>query len=147
VLCRELARRNLTPADVERYIAVSERSKLRDEVIERGGGYRSFGLQFFGGSYLNEADKKANIQLRTKWFTISGIPLIPISSYRFKCTSSSGKRFLTNTPQRVVDRVPLNWAQVFMTWIKTALLLIAAGLLMVGFFGIWTEEGTRTWVW
>ena len=127
VLRRELARRNLGSADIKRFIAASEHSKLRDEVTERGGGYRSLGLQLFGKSYLNDTDKKANIQVRTKWFTMSGIPLIPIASYRFKCTGSPGK-------QKVLDRVPLDWAHVFLTWIKAAILLIGAVLLVVGFY-------------
>src|ERR1035438_8425409 len=93
---KELASRNLGHRDVKRYIALSERGKLRDEVIERGGGYRRLGLQFFGGTYLNEADKKANIQVRTKWFTISGVPLIPIASFRSKCKGDSSKRPLRN---------------------------------------------------
>lgn len=127
VLRKELARRNLGTADIKRFIAASEHSKLRDEVIERGGGYRGFGLQFFGKSYLNETDKKANIQVRTKWFTMSGIPLFPIASYRFKCTGNPGK-------QKVLDRVPFNWAQISMTWIKASTLLVGAALLVIGFY-------------
>jgi len=117
---------------VKRYAAASKRSNLQDEVVERGGGYRSLGHQFFGKRYFNEADKRANIQTWTKWFTISGIPLIPIASYRFKCTHSSGKQFPTNIQKRVIDRVPLNWSQVFIVWIETAILIVGVGLLIVG---------------
>jgi hypothetical protein len=125
VLRKELARRNLGAADIKRFIAASEHGKLRDEVIERGGGYRGLGLQFFGKSYLNDTDKKANIQVRTKWFTMSGIPLFPIASYRIKCTGSPGR-------QKVLDRAPLNWAQIFQTWIKTLTLLVGTTLLLIG---------------
>lgn len=132
VLRKELARRNLTTGDLKRHIAASERSNLRDEVTERGGGYRSLGLQFFGVDYLNEADRKANIRVRTKWFTMSGIPLIPIASYRFKCTTDSGKWSLRDAQHGVIDRIPLNWGQVFVTWVKVAIVAIGAGLLIVG---------------
>lgn len=98
VLSKELERRHLASGDVKKYIAVTERINLRDEVMERGGGYRSLGLQFFGNTYLNESDRAAKIQIRTKWFTISGIPLIPIASYRFKCAKNSGSSFRTNFP-------------------------------------------------
>jgi hypothetical protein len=131
VLAGELTRRNLTPGDLKRYVAVTQRNKLREEVTERGGGYRSLGLQFFGGRYLNDADRSADIQIRTKWFTISGIPLVPIASYRFKCMSHSGKWSSTSTQRGVIDRVSLDWAQVFMTWIKTAVLIVGVGLLIV----------------
>jgi hypothetical protein len=132
VLGNELARRKLASADLKRYVAETKRNNLREEVEERGGGYRELGLQFFGRRYLNEADKEANIQIRTKWFTISGIPLIPIASYRFKCTSNPGKWFEKNTQQNVIERVPLNWIQVFITWGKTATLVIGGFLLVVG---------------
>lgn len=144
VLENELHRRNLTPADLKQYIVESERSNLREEVRERGGRYRSAGLQFFGRNYINEADKEADIQLRTKWFTMSGIPLIPIASYRFKCTGSPGKLFTGNTHQEVLNRVPLNWTQVCMTWIKTATILVGVVLLIAGIYwcldhirGVW----------
>ncbi len=132
VLGKELVRRHLGSGDVKKYVAASERNDLRDEVVERGGGYRSLGLQFFGKSFLNESDRSANIQVRTKWFTVSGIPLIPIASYRFKCATNSGSSFPTNTQRSVINRVPLNWSQVFITFAKTAMLLMGAGLLIVG---------------
>ena len=132
VFLAELARRKLGQNAVKRFVAVTERRNLREEVVERGGGYRSPGIQFFGKSYQSESDKEANIQIRTKWFTMSGIPLIPIASYRFKCTSGTGKWFPKNTEQRVIERVPLNWAQVVMTWITTAVLIVGGLLLVVG---------------
>lgn len=122
VLADELKRRNLKDGDLRRY-AVPERIKLREDTTEKGFRFRGPGLLFFGRSYLNEADKEANIQVRTKWFAIAGIPLVPIASYRFKCTGDTG--------QRVVDRVPLNWAQVRLTWMKTAIVVIGLGLLLV----------------
>jgi hypothetical protein len=131
VLAGELTRRNLTSGDLKRYVAVTQRNKLREEVTERCGGYRSLGLQFFGRRYFNEADRSADIQVRTKWFTITGIPLIPIASYRFKHMGHSGRWSSTRTRQGVIDRVSLDWAQVFMTWVKTANLIVGVGLLIV----------------
>lgn len=142
VLSNELALRKLAPCDVKRYVDETGRNKLHEDVRERGGGYRMPGLQFFGRRYLNDADKEANIQIRTKWFTMSGIPLIPLASYRFKCTSNPGKWFRAKSQQEVIDRVPLDWVQVFMTWGKTAVLFIAVGLLIVGI-----AEGKRALEW
>lgn len=136
-LSTELARRHLRSSDVKKIVAAAERSKLRDQVVERGGGYRSLGLQFFGKNFLNEADRVVNIQVRTKWFTISGIPLIPIASYRFKTVKNSGDSFATSTQRSVIDRVPIYWPQVIMTFVKTASLIIGAGLLIVGLSELW----------
>jgi hypothetical protein len=141
VLGKELARRHLASSDVKKYVAAAERNNLRDEVVERGGGYRSIGLQFFGKSFLNESDRAANILVRTKWFTISGIPLIPIASYRFKSGKDSKSSSLPNAQRSVINRVPLNWTQVFMTFAKTALLLVGAVLLVVAIS--WLVGGAR----
>lgn len=46
VLTEELARRNLGPGDLKQFVAATQRNKLREEVKERGGGYRELGLQF-----------------------------------------------------------------------------------------------------
>ena len=122
VLADELKRRNLKDADL-RHHAVPERIKLREEATEKGFRFRGPGFLFFGRSYLNGTDKEANIQLRTKWFAMAGIPLVPIASYRFKCTGDTG--------QRAVGRVPLNWKQVRLTGMKTAIVVLGLALLFV----------------
>jgi hypothetical protein len=123
LLAEELRRRKLNNSDVKRYVLRGEQIKLREEAEERGVRGRGPGLLFFGRRFLNEADKEANIQLRTKFFALGGIPLIPIASYRFECHREQ---------ERVINRVPLNWTQVFITWGKTAILIIGAALLIVG---------------
>jgi len=133
VLAKELGRRNLGDGDLKRYVAQGERTKLREEAKEKGFRSRGPGLLFFGRRYLNDADRRANIQLRTKWFALGGIPLVPIASYRFKCTGSTGRWHLVDPDQRVIDRVPLNWTQVFLTWMKTAIFILIVCLLVVAF--------------
>jgi len=132
VLHAELARRKLAPREVKHFAAEIERNDLRDEVTERGGGYRRPGIQFFGGSYLNESDRNANIQVMTKWFTISGIPLIPIASYRFKGAGGLVDRTRNHSRQEVIGRVPLYWPQVCVTAVKTAAIIICVFTLIVG---------------
>jgi hypothetical protein len=132
-LAEELKRRNLKAGDVKRH-AIPERVKLREEAQEKGMYGKGPALLFFGRHYLDEADKRANIQLRTKWFVLGGIPLIPLASYRFKCTRSPGKWFGWDTGQRVINRVPLNWPQIFLTWLKTAIFFFLVFLLAFGYF-------------
>ena len=136
VMAQELRRRNLNDDDLKRYVARGEQIKLREEAEERGATTgRGPGFLLFGRRFLNDSDKEAKIQLRTKFFAVGGIPLIPIASYRFKYTGHREQG-------RVIDRVPLNWAQVFITWGKTAMLLIGLGLLIV-----LIEEGRRALGW
>jgi hypothetical protein len=136
-LSNELAARHLGSHDVKRFVAATERGQLREEVVERGGGYRSPGIQFFGKYFLNSNDREANIQVRTKWFTISGIPLIPLASYRFKANPSSGSSISPNMHGCVINRVPICWPQVFITYAKTGAVIIGVGLLVVGLSELW----------
>lgn len=137
VLANELRRRNLRASDVKRY-AVPERIKLRDETQEKGFAGRGPSLRFFGRRYLTEADRAANIQLRTKWFALGGIPVVPLASYRFKCTGTPGRWFWGDAEQRVIDRVALNWPQVFLTWAKTVAFILLVCLIAVGF--LWYQD-------
>jgi len=138
VLVEELKRRDLKASDVKRNTAYKNHINLRDEAKEKGVSDRGPALLFFGNRYLNEADKTANIRLRTKWFALGGIPIVPLASYRFKCKGTPGKWFWGDTEQRVIDRVPLNWPQVSLTWAKTALCILLILLLAVGF--AWYQE-------
>ena len=137
VLADELRLRNLDAGELKRYKAQGERIILREETAEKGSSGWGPGLLFFGKRFLNEEDRKANIQVRTKWFSLGGIPLVPIASYRFQCSdarvwsSRDGKR-------RVIDRVPLNWTQVLLTWLKMALVLVLVILLAAGI--IWYQN-------
>jgi hypothetical protein len=136
-LSMELAQRHLGATDVKRYVAAAERTDLRDEVTERGGGYRRFGIQFFGKSFVNDSDRSANIEVRTKWFTMSGIPVMPIASYRFKSAKDSKSLFSTNTQRNVISRVPLYWPKIFLTFAKTACAILDGGLIIVGIAELW----------
>jgi len=138
VLAEELRRRNLKDGDVKRNAAHKNRINLRDEAQEKGARGRGPALLFYGNRFLNEADKRANIRLRTKWFALGGLPIVPLASYRFKCKGTPSKWFWGDTEQRVIEGVPLNWPQVFLTWAKTALVILLVILLAVGF--AWYQE-------
>jgi len=79
-----------------------------------------------GHKFLNEADKEAHIQIRTKWFTFNYIPLIPLASYRFQCSGDPAKWFQWNRQRRPLGRVPLDWNQALTTWLKTIACIVGA---------------------
>jgi hypothetical protein len=137
VMEEELQRRNLHESDVKRQDAVSKRALLREEAKEKGSSGKGPGLLFFGRGYLSESDREANIQLRTKFFTLGGIPLIPIASYRFQCSERSGRWFPSFANQRVISRVPLNWRQVALIWLKTASFILCLALLVIAWLRIY----------
>ena len=131
--------RGMGSEDVGKYVAAAERSKTRDDVVERGGGDKRLGVQFFGRGFLNEVDKSTNIEVRTKLFTMSRIPVIPIAFYRFKYANESRSLFSTNTQRIVISQVPPWWPQVFLTSAETAPVIIGAGLLIVGLAEWWVR--------
>jgi hypothetical protein len=133
VLSNEMARRHLSKADIAHHITSSAHNKLTDEAKEKGMGGRGPGLLFFGRRYLSDADKDANIQVRTKFFTLGGLPLIPIASYRFKCKGGRAGCLDSSSNRQVLERIPLDWSQVFITWAKTVLAMIGLLALIVGY--------------
>jgi hypothetical protein len=133
VLTEELKRRSFKSSDVKRNTAHKNRINLRDEAQQKGFADYGPALLFFGNRCLNEADKAANIRLRTKWFALAGLPIVPLASYRFKCKGTPGEWLWGDTEQRVIDRVPLNWPQVFLSWAKTALVILAVFVLLAVF--------------
>ncbi|HEV2326609.1 MAG TPA: hypothetical protein VGS10_21900 [Terracidiphilus sp.] len=132
VLAQELRRRKLDASDLKRNEVQRERIRLREETTEKGTRGWGPGLLFFGGRYPSEEDRKANIQVRTKWFALGGIPLVPVASYRFHFGNDARGWSSGNGKQRVIDRVPLDWTQVLLTWLKTAAFLALVVLLGAG---------------
>ena len=142
-LAEELKKRNLKKQDIVRHEKKSPHVRLHEAAQEKnfwwdfGKGGRT-GLYFYGNHYLNESDKAADIQLRTKWFVLGGVPLVPLAAYRFKCKQKSLGWFRWNVEQTVVNRVPLNWDQIFLTWLKAILFVVVILTLM--FLYLWLTD-------
>lgn len=122
ILSEEIHRRNLSPSDPPNH-QPSEKEQLRHEAQERWfplARTGSLGFSLYGRNYLTPEDQEENIQVRTKFFVFAYIPLIPIASYRFKYRGRAGW-FQWDTVERPLNRVPIVWTQVLMTWLKTFL--------------------------
>jgi hypothetical protein len=136
-LADELHRRNLKKSDLIHHKELP-RVRLRQEAREREfplSAYGGTGFFFFGRHYLTPADKESNIQLRTKWLAFSYLPLIPLASYRFKCKQKGWKLFHW-TDQVVLNRVSLNWDQIFLTCLKASPVYVA----ILIFFCMWLKS-------
>jgi hypothetical protein len=122
-LAEELRKRNLKKQDIAQHERKTPHERLQEAAQEKSAwwGGTGTGYYFYGKHYLNEDDKTADIQLRTKWFALGGIPLVPLASYRFKCEQKSFGWLRWNTEQRILNRVALNWDQIFLTWLKSIL--------------------------
>lgn len=134
VLAEELRRRNLKPSDLPLY-KESPKDRLQAETQQKS--FRGTGLRFYGRKFQNEADKRANIQVRTKWFAFAYIPLIPLASYRFQCSGDPDKWFQWNPRRHPLGRIPLDWNQALMTWTKAAACI--AGTIAFTALCIWFQ--------
>ena len=141
MLSDELRRRGLGADDLKRYVARGEQLKLRDEASEKGYTSRGTGLLFFGKRYISEEDREENIQIRTKWFALCWLPLVPIASYRFQCRGNARRGF-SDDRHRVINRVPLDWTQVFLTWLKAALIVVL--IILIGAAISWYRGRLQT---
>lgn len=137
-LSNELRRRNLKPSDLARHTE-SPHERLQREAKDKAipGRAGPTGLVFFGHHYLNQSDRESNIQVRTKFFALGGIPLVPIASYRFKCRDDADAWLPSDEDDRVINRIPLNWNQVLITYAKTAAYILA--LIAVVSLWVWYD--------
>ncbi len=88
--------------------------------------YRGIGKKFYGRSnYSHDSQFQIEEFDTTFWFVLLFFPLIPLRScrirrrYRFR-----GNIFASRTYQ-VIDRLPLKWGHVILTWIKAGVILLA----------------------
>jgi hypothetical protein len=125
----EMQNRKLTPAMVQAYHSETQRYLLAQKAEDPNVRPSLFGMGFslYGRAYLSEEDKSQGIQVRTKWFTLRGVPVIPIASYRYSCQHVT-TGLIDWKEEKVIDQVPLNWRQAGITWLKTIgpLILIIA---------------------
>jgi hypothetical protein len=142
-IAEELHRRKLKTSDLAQ-VKESPHERLEKEAQERwfplARGH-SLGFGLYGRKYLSESDREENIQAKTKFFVFV-IPLIPIASYRFRCSaagnkwysSKANKWFQLNIEQKPLSQEPLDWSQVFKTWL-TSLLWIGGAMAAIILYG------------
>lgn len=130
----ELRRRNITAADVAAYSAESQRlSETPDPNLFTARVYHPYGIgrKLFGktnhsydpGSEFEEFDT-------TLWFVIFWLPVIPLSSYRVRRDVRRQWKYLFSRRIWTVRKLPRNWGQILLTWIKAAVLLLVAMLIL-----------------
>ncbi len=67
----------------------------------------------FGSMYYGRRDMLPDgSYITTEWTTVAYIPLIPLASHRVRPTGKGSYSFFYDSTEYMVQRVPLNWAQV-----------------------------------
>jgi hypothetical protein len=134
----EMQNRKLTPEMVHNYHAETQRYQLAQKAeVNRVLLGNSF-FRLYGRAYLSEEDRAQGIQVRTKWFTMRGLPIIPIASYRYSCHNVT-TGLVEWKEEKVIDKVPLNWRQAGLTWIKTTGLLVLT-FVLVAIYAAWQDK-------
>jgi hypothetical protein len=127
----EMQNRKLTPEMVQSYHAEMQRYLLAQKAEIKHGLFSFSWIRLYGRMYLSDEDKAQGIQVRTKWFTMRGLPIFPIASYRYSCHEVTTGQIRWKE-EKVIDQVPLNWNQAIGTWVKsTGLLVLMIALTVI----------------
>lgn len=111
--------RSQTIADFKK----EELARQRDESLSRPNIYdwrKIFGSRYGKSNYQYDAESGIETFTTTLFFVFSGLPLIPIGTYRIE--KKKGWRY----DFKIVEKVPLDWEQVLRFWV-----LAGAGVLVV----------------
>jgi hypothetical protein len=139
----EMQNRKLTPEMIQNYCAETLRYELAQKAADPNVSRSLFGLGFclYGRAYLSEDDRTQGIQVRTKWFTLRGLPIIPIASYRYSCQDVT-TGLIQWKEEKVIEQVPLNWKQALQTWVKsTGLFVLAIAITIL--YVAWQDRSHR----
>jgi hypothetical protein len=128
----EISRRNLSADDIQTY--ATETAILEDSENRQRQKLLSPNLsrnkEFFGRANFVHDDSSGNQQYdATLWFVVFWFPLIPLGAYRVRRKGGWWRNFLIPNIE-VVAKLPLNWEQIFRTWLVAVSLLFAAILIL-----------------
>jgi hypothetical protein len=127
----EMKNRKLTPEMVQSYHAETQRYLLAQKAEIKSELFSFSLFRLYGRAYLSEEDKAQGIQVRTKWLTLRGLPIIPVASYRYSCKDLTTGQIQWRE-EKVIDQIPLNWNQAIRTWVKsTGLFVLVIALTII----------------
>jgi hypothetical protein len=133
----EMAARKLTTNALDAYR--KDQQQIRTEQEQERN--RSTFFDLFGRSFLSEEDRAQGIEVRTKWFASRGVPIFPVASYRYRCKRRTIGKATVILHEELIDRIPLYWPQVLLTWAKT---IAGVAVMLAAFiFYDWLRGGRR----
>jgi hypothetical protein len=113
-----MRKRSIGTTQVRALQVKQKKAKLQMQVGNNPYSYQGNGLQLRGHKFLNETDRNRGITVVTRWIVFSFMPLIPLGSYRVtKSAHDDGK-------PTIISKVPLQWDQVSMGWMRTGSVVI-----------------------
>ena len=126
ILAEQLRVRNISSSAVDAERHRQNRAALQARVGRNPYSKRKgFGLQFRGKTFLSEEDERHGIQIKTRWFVMLWMSVVPLGSYRVKPVANGAKGYqLISKSYLIISKEPLNWEQVRSGWMVTASILL-----------------------
>jgi hypothetical protein len=133
----ELQRRKLGASKLESYKAEQlewQKAHLRSV---RPSTYHGTGRDFLG-HFNSNFDQLSGMQEyeTTLWVVVVYFPLIPLATYRVRRRPKESwlRRVFSPSPVTVIDQLPRDWPQIFLTWAQALLVvvLVCGGTVLLG---------------
>ncbi len=127
----EVARRGLSHDDFAAFKAEEATAiRARQKELERATPHQTY-KEFRGRkNYSHDAKFRIEDFDTTLWIVGFWIPIIPLASLRIRRKFRRWWSICVSDQYRVIDRRPLDWEQILLTWIKTAAVLLLIRLTL-----------------
>ena len=132
LLDAELRQRSIRSHDIDEYRALvtefetSEAAKVAVPFTTRGMGRKFYGKSNYQYDPISNSEEFD----ATSWFVFMMFPLIPLGSYRVQRQHRENwwDRIFGDNKFEVLKKLPRNWQQIVLTWIKAVLVVIVIRL-------------------
>jgi hypothetical protein len=128
----ELSRRKLSSANVDSHRLQEERANKTDELKRAAPKY--FFRVGFGQKFLGKTNRQRDPSglfekyNSTLWFVVLWFPIFPMGTYTVRGSLTKWLGIVFASDEVALERLPRNWEQIFLTWIKAVVLLFTLRL-------------------
>jgi hypothetical protein len=128
----ELNRRKLSSSDVDSYRLQQETANKVDEL--KRAAPRFIFRYGFGQKFLGKSDRQRDPSGlfekydSTLWFVVLWFPIFPMGTYTVRRSLTKWLGIVFASDEVALERLPRNWEQILLTWIKAVALLFALRL-------------------
>jgi hypothetical protein len=138
----ELSRRGPGAEQIRTYSDETEVLREAKGRRVRLRSYRGVGTTFYGRSH-SSCDPNLRIEEfdTTLWFVFIYFPLIPIRRYRIRRRFRPWWRILASNNFHVLSRLPRDWEQILLTWVKAMALLLGLRFFVPVLFEFLRKHG------
>ena len=122
----ELSRRGISNGDIGTFESEQASAEAADQKVVReveflyGIGKKLSGRK----NYSHDPRFRIEEFDSTLWFILFWMPIFPLATYRIRRRFRRWWNVCTSDSYRVIARLPRNWEQILVTWIKAMVVLL-----------------------